>query len=820
MKGKSKIQLALWALFTVFLISVFSVFGLTDNNAFAIDYPFYDDMEDPQSGNWIADPPWDYTEESYHSETHSITDSPGETYSNNVNISLTISSGIDLSSAIMPVLTFWHRYSFEANKDYGYVDVSTDSGNTWKTIYFVTGFQTEWKQEKIDLTEYANLTDVRIRFRLKSDGQTNYDGWYIDDVCIGETTCTIAYPFFDDMESGEDNWFSSSWELVSPGHSPTNCWTDSPEGDVPMYSYINSSLILCSTIDLSNATCPQLNFWHHYNGRDFYVEVSDYYGQAGTWKTLATYSGTQANWVQGQVDLSDYVGLSNVRIRFRSYEYYGDGWYIDDVRIEDSYPCPSQMYEPTDVTMHSAHLCWEEYTGGPLALEAGSPFPLFAGFDRYEIYRGKTSDVDRYNGELVCTEYNQSITCCDDTCDDPPYIILEPEYYYYCMYVVDTNGMYSVRSNAEKAEYTIPKVTYPFCDDMESGESNWEWACPWGLTTKFAHSGSYSWTDSPGTSYKSNVNTALETSIDLSSAIMPVLTFWHRYSFEANKDYGYVDVSTDSGNTWKTIYFVTGFQTEWKQEKIDLTEYANLTDVRIRFRLKSDGQTNYDGWYIDDVCIGETTCTIAYPFFDDMESGEDNWFSSSWELVSPGHSPTNCWTDSPEGDVPMYSYINSSLILCSTIDLSNATCPQLNFWHHYNGRDFYVEVSDYYGQAGTWKTLATYSGTQANWVQGQVDLSDYVGLSNVRIRFRSYEYYGDGWYIDDVHIVECCEGDFDHDGDVDGSDLAVFAADFGRTDCSPADPCEGDFDHDGDVDGSDLAVFAADFGRTDCPPCP
>ena len=33
-------------------------------------------------------------------------------------------------------------------------------------------------------------------------------------------------------------------------------------------------------------------------------------------------------------------------------------------------------------------------------------------------------------------------------------------------------------------------------------------------------------------------------------------------------------------------------------------------------------------------------------------------------------------------------------------------------------------------------------------------------------------------------IVDVCEGDFDHDGDVDGSDLAVFAADFGRTDCN------------------------------------
>ena len=52
---------------------------------------------------------------------------------------------------------------------------------------------------------------------------------------------------------------------------------------------------------------------------------------------------------------------------------------------------------------------------------------------------------------------------------------------------------------------------------------------------------------------------------------------------------------------------------------------------------------------------------------------------------------------------------------------------------------------------------------------------------------------------------------------MNGSDLAVFAADFGRTDCDTGKECEGDFDKDGDVDGSDLAVFAADFGRTDCP---
>jgi hypothetical protein len=65
-----------------------------------------------------------------------------------------------------------------------------------------------------------------------------------------------------------------------------------------------------------------------------------------------------------------------------------------------------------------------------------------------------------------------------------------------------------------------------------------------------------------------------------------------------------------------------------------------------------------------------------------------------------------------------------------------------------------------------------------------------------------------------------CEGDFDSDGDVDGSDLSIFASDFGRTNCDQGETCEGDFDSDNDVDGSDLALFAADFGKTGCPTCP
>ncbi len=101
----------------------------------------------------------------------------------------------------------------------------------------------------------------------------------------------------------------------------------------------------------------------------------------------------------------------------------------------------------------------------------------------------------------------------------------------------------------------------------------------------------------------------------------------------------------------------------------------------------------------------------------------------------------------------------------------------------------------------------------------KVALKDYVQFE---VQTRSYtesldNNYARG-YSPSLQIpmdVDLCEGDFDEDNDVDGADLAAFAADFGRTDCSG--DCEGDFDQDGDVDGADLSVFASDFGRTGCP---
>jgi hypothetical protein len=314
------------------------------------------------------------------------------------------------------------------------------------------------------------------------------------------------------------------------------------------------------------------------------------------------------------------------------------------------------------------------------------------------------------------------------------------------------SAMSPTDNKAEMNDVSATIVSYPFFDDMESGVGEWVADPPWGLTEESSHSTTHSWTDSPGTNYDNNVNVALTLTIDLSTATMPVLSFWHRYSLETNKDWGFIDVSTDLGNTWTAIYFVTGSHTTWREEKIDLSQYVGVILI-FRFRLKTDGANTYDGWYIDDVRIDETTAaSISYPFFDDMESGEVNWLSSSWELVPLGYSGTYCFHDSPEGGT--HGDVDTSLTLASTIDLSTAENPQMTFWEHYDvSGGCYVEISTDYGD--TWTSLASYSGTQASWKQHDppVDLSDYAGLSTVRIRFRRYSHWGgDGWYIDDVRI--------------------------------------------------------------------
>ena len=55
-------------------------------------YPFSDDVEDPAANNWLADSPWVRTTADSHGGDASWTDSPGDYYGNDSEVSLALAS--------------------------------------------------------------------------------------------------------------------------------------------------------------------------------------------------------------------------------------------------------------------------------------------------------------------------------------------------------------------------------------------------------------------------------------------------------------------------------------------------------------------------------------------------------------------------------------------------------------------------------------------------------------------------------------------------------------------------------------------------------
>jgi hypothetical protein len=120
-----------------------------------------------------------------------VNDSPGHQYPNNANVSLETNFGLDLSGANAAVLRYWTKYFLEFGHDYGYVEVSTDSGKTWIQIGdSLNGVQSQWVQKDLSLTPFTGPghTDVRIRFRMQSDATQvpPFFGWFVDDVQVIE----------------------------------------------------------------------------------------------------------------------------------------------------------------------------------------------------------------------------------------------------------------------------------------------------------------------------------------------------------------------------------------------------------------------------------------------------------------------------------------------------------------------------------------------------------------------------------------------------------------------------------------------------------
>ncbi|MGE0101462.1 MAG: M36 family metallopeptidase [Blastocatellales bacterium] len=147
-----------------------------------------------------------------------------------------------------------------------------------------------------------------------------------------------------------------------------------------------------------------------------------------------------------------------------------------------------------------------------------------------------------------------------------------------------------------------------FDDDVESGNRGWSaTGTPvnsWAITEQKSSSGKRSWTDSPAGNYADRQDTSLVSPLlDLSNADGVTLQFTHSFAFESGFDYGLVEFSTDDGDNWTRIAAFNGIQASFVRDSVRIDALNGRSRARIRFRIKSDENLNFDGWHIDDIRV-------------------------------------------------------------------------------------------------------------------------------------------------------------------------------------------------------------------------
>lgn len=174
-------------------------------------------------------------------------------------------------------------------------------------------------------------------------------------------------------------------------------------------------------------------------------------------------------------------------------------------------------------------------------------------------------------------------------------------------------------------------ITCYATDDFESGAADL-WvrresapASQWGVTP-LAASGTFGFTDSPAGLYRGcpvsgcPVNAIAEFAVPSRLRGYSTLQWDQICITEAGFDFCIVEVSSDDGGTWTEVArydqaFDPGWAdnvadpTDWRPASVDLSAYTGQT-VNVRFRLQSDSNLEFDGWYVDNVRVSTPDCEL------------------------------------------------------------------------------------------------------------------------------------------------------------------------------------------------------------------
>ncbi|GEM_PF-3817442 len=294
---------------------------------------------------------------------------------------LLVSPCFDFSGISSPQLSFqYHMYG--ANMGTASLDVSTDNGSTWTSVWTLSGDQgNSWETANVDLSAYGSQT-VQLRF----SGTTSTD-WTsdisIDDVRIeGGPSCVTtvtSFPYAESFESGLGDWThsdSDDFDWIRKSGTTTSSGTG-PSGadDGTYYMYVEASSpnyptkntkLISPCFDLSGIYNPEFSFRYHMLGSavgTLKLQVSSDGG--GSWTDLWSATGDQgSNWNSASADLSAYAG-STIQLRFdgtTGSSYQGD-MCIDKMALEAGINCSSAEAMPYAESFETGLGIWSQAGG-------------------------------------------------------------------------------------------------------------------------------------------------------------------------------------------------------------------------------------------------------------------------------------------------------------------------------------------------------------------------------------------------------------------------------------------------------------------------
>ncbi|MFZ5516061.1 MAG: family 10 glycosylhydrolase [Candidatus Zhuqueibacterota bacterium] len=180
-------------------------------------------------------------------------------------------------------------------------------------------------------------------------------------------------------------------------------------------------------------------------------------------------------------------------------------------------------------------------------------------------------------------------------------------------YYFSAHDVAAKRNRVETDMFTIPMGLESF----ENGEQDWLAGEGWYFNSELAHSGDRSLKFALPQDFGANAARCFVTArpVNLQNLSVASLHIWSRFSLDADLLVGYVDVSADSGRTWRPVgQPLVGVANPWTEFYFPLSQFCGPGKPAILIRLRAQsvhdpGQEQLE-WYIDDVSLQQDLAEV------------------------------------------------------------------------------------------------------------------------------------------------------------------------------------------------------------------